>query len=256
MIKKQYNILLTNDDGIKAEGLKALRKILACVGTIYTVAPLKESSGVSHAINPRNHIRLKKIDKWTVAVNSTPADCVKYAFFKFIKKPLHLIVSGINRGENAGSDVAYSATVAAAAEGCILGVPSIAVSITCRKPVSFYEATSYIRELCKFVLKNKLPSGTFLNVNIPGKLPYEKIKGISLASQGKKVYKDVVSERKDSKGNIYCYIDTVGIIGKKVKGNDIYALSKGYISVTPLQLNLTNYDLLKKLNKNFKNNGA
>jgi len=162
------NILITNDDGINAGGIKALEKILKNVGLVYVVAPSQERSAAAHSISFNHPLRVNFIDKYHVAVDGTPTDCAMFGCYGLLKreKP-DLLVSGINHGVNLGDDITYSGTVSAALEGTLLGVPSIAFSMQYGKRFNFLLAAGFIRKICCNVIKKGLPENTFLNVNIP-----------------------------------------------------------------------------------------
>jgi len=240
--------LITNDDGIQSEGLKALKEALSTLGRVAVVAPDREQSTASHAITLHRPLRVQWIDEEFCAVDGTPADCVNLSINGFLKEKPKVLVSGINKGENLGDDVTYSGTVSAAIEGTLIGIPSIAVSLVARKNFTFEAAASFSRILAKLVMEHGLPRDTLLNVNVPN-LPEEEIEGVEITRQGKRVYGDAIVEKTDPRGKKYYWIggDILGY--RHVPGSDFDAISRNRISVTPLKLDLTDYDAMKTIEK-------
>ncbi|MFQ5891572.1 MAG: 5'/3'-nucleotidase SurE [Candidatus Methanofastidiosia archaeon] len=238
-------ILITNDDGIHSDGIFHLKKKLENLGEVTVFAPDKERSMVAHSLTmhtPLRIIRTKMKDgSDAYATNGTPSDCVLLALLSLHEK-FDLVVSGINRGGNLGDDITYSGTVSAAMEAAIHKIPSFAISITAFKNLKYRYATSAALRLSKKLMKNPLPNGIFLNVNVPNKKP----KGIRITRQGKRIYKDRLEKRRDPRGREYFWVS-----GKPISnledGTDIKAASENYISVTPLHLDLTSYEGLKEL---------
>lgn len=248
---KQPVILVTNDDGIHSEGIKALADILKPLGNIVVVAPLTERSGSSHALTLDTPMCCTDIDNNKIAVDGTPADCVKYAMLKlFCNCPPALVVSGINRGANLGDDINYSGTVAAAVEGAMYGVPSIAFSVAGKKNVSFHEVDYFVYDLAGKVMKHGLPRDAFLNVNIPN-IKRKQMTGIKVTAKGKRIYYDkIVEERKNGKKFIQI-IGTKEAGWHKIGGTDLEAVSKQMISITPLHVNFR-YSSFLKMPKKWK----
>ncbi|MCH7517467.1 MAG: 5'/3'-nucleotidase SurE [Candidatus Dadabacteria bacterium] len=240
-------ILISNDDGINSEGLHKLHEILKTLGEVYVVAPDRDQSAVSHSLTLYRPLRLDKISDFVYTVDGTPTDCVNLAINGILrdKKP-DLVVSGINKGENVGDDITYSGTVSAAMEGTLLGIPSIALSLVGRGDFNFDYALHHSLLIAKYVLENKLPEDTLLNVNIPN-LPGEQIKGIVVTRQGKRLYDEPIVEKVDPRGKKYYWIggDELGFLD--IEGSDIVAVKEGYVSVTPIGLDLTNYGHIDKL---------
>ncbi|MEE8299228.1 MAG: 5'/3'-nucleotidase SurE [Thermodesulfobacteriota bacterium] len=240
-------ILISNDDGINSEGLHKLHEILKTLGEVYVVAPDRDQSAVSHSLTLYRPLRLDKISDFVYTVDGTPTDCVNLAINGILrdKKP-DLVVSGINKGENVGDDITYSGTVSAAMEGTLLGIPSIALSLVGRSDFNFDYALYHSELIAKYVLENKLPEDTLLNVNIPN-LPGEQIKGIMITRQGKRLYDNPIVEKVDPRGKKYYWIggDELGFLD--IEGSDIMAVKEGYVSVTPIGLDLTNYGHIDKL---------
>ncbi|MCZ6907630.1 MAG: 5'/3'-nucleotidase SurE, partial [Deltaproteobacteria bacterium] len=192
-------ILVSNDDGIQSEGILALEEKLQRLGEVYTVAPDRVQSSMSHAITLHRPLRAKEIGPRRFAVDGTPTDCVKLALTGLLPSKPALVVSGINIGPNLGDDIIYSGTVSAAVEGTLLEVPSIAVSLVTLRNSPFEVAAEFAGTLAARVLEKGLPSGTLLNVNVPP-LPAQEVKGWRLTRQGKRRYIEQVVERIDPRG--------------------------------------------------------
>lgn len=240
-------ILVCNDDGIHSEGLHALEAALATIGEIYTVAPDREQSAVSHSLTLHRPLRIDEIAPRRFAVNGTPTDCVNLAVKGFLPIRPQLVVSGINRGANLGDDVTYSGTVSAAMEGSLLGIPSIAMSLVIRgTPHHFAPAAEFAAILATEVIAQGMPSDTLLNVNVPN-LPREEIKGFLLTRQGKRRYAETMDVRVDPRGKKYYWIGGDDLGFDPDKGTDCVAVHDGFISVTPLHVDLTNYRALQEL---------
>ena len=247
---KNKTILVTNDDGIFADGIYWLWEAVKDFGNVLVVAPDTEKSAVGHAITIANPLRTKKIHRnggfSGYAVNGTPADCVKIAVRSILDSPPDLVISGINIGANVGINVIYSGTVSAATEGIILGIPSIAVSIDSHHPSDFKPAMEITRKAIRNVLEYGLPKGTLLNLNVPD-LSTEKIKGVRITTQGSAFFKDSFEKREDPRGNNYYWM-TGHLSDSDSPGNtDNQALENGFISITPIHYNLTNKSFLKDL---------
>jgi len=244
-------ILVTNDDGISSTGIKMLAEALRPVGDVYVVAPETEQSAVSHALTLHRPLRYHEVDTNTFYVNGTPTDCVIIAVNKLLPHRPDIIISGINHGGNLGDDITYSGTVAAAMEGMILGVPSMAVSLVTdytdngdyyKSASRFVTAAEYAAELSKKILAGGLPKDTLLNINVPDT---KKVNGVKITKQGKLAYDGSIRELSDPRGRI-CYWIGGGIpqweSGEKT---DLDAVRNGYISITPVHLDLTNYEAMK-----------
>jgi 5'-nucleotidase len=239
-------ILLSNDDGIHSEGLLALEQAFQNLGETYTVAPDREQNSMSHALTLHRPLRVQEITPRRFAVDGTPTDCVKLALTGLLPVKPNLVVSGINKGPNLGDDVVYSGTVSAAIEGALLGLPAIAASLVTFRELHFEPAAEFALELARRALKIGFPPNTLLNINVPA-VPKNEIKGWRLTRQGKRHYKEEVIERVDPRGRKYYWIggDDLGFTCEE--GTDCTAVSEGYISVTPLQVDMTNYRLLQQL---------
>lgn len=248
-------ILVTNDDGISSPGIKALAKTLKTIGEVYIVAPETEQSAVAHALTLHRPLKFEKTATRTYFINGTPTDCVIIGVNKILPRKPDIIVSGINNGANLGDDITYSGTVAAAIEGTLLGVPSIAVSLVTANhnghgfnkdsSKKLLNVAGFARELVVKVLDKELSSDTLLNVNVPD---IEKIKGVRITKQGKMVYDNGIQELKDPRGRQYYWIGGGNPKWEPGENTDFQAVRDGYISVTPIHLDLTNYEALKHIN--------
>ncbi|MBW1830967.1 MAG: 5'/3'-nucleotidase SurE [Deltaproteobacteria bacterium] len=233
-------ILVSNDDGVAAVGIVALREALAGFADVYTVAPQLEQSAKSHSITLHHPLRFHEVEPRVWAVDGTPADCVYVAFFlaDLLPRRPDLVVSGINHGPNLGNDVHYSGTVAAAREGTLRGVPSIAFS---NSSSDMEGAAQYAKRFCKQLLGTTAPEGqaVLLNVNFPPVPP----KGIRATRLGLRLYADEVEVRDDPRGRHYLWIGGPGHVkSHPVEGADTEALDEGLISITPLSIEATQPD--------------
>lgn len=241
-------ILVSNDDGVHAPGIKALHRELARISDVTVVAPDRERSGASHSLTMDVPLRAHWISDDRIGVDGTPTDCVLLAVKRLLNERPDLMVSGINRGPNMGDDVTYSGTIAAAMEATLLGIPSIAVSLTRNGPddYEYGPAARIAAELALMVLDRGLPEGTLLNVNIPN-LPIGSIEGIEVARQGKQVYEEAVVEKKDPRGRTYYWIGGQLTTWEPEEDTDYAAVSGNRVSVTPVHLDLTDYRTMKIL---------
>src|SRR3982751_59532 len=234
-------ILVTNDDGYRSEGIHALARALADVGEVTIVAPMTEASAIGHALTLRHPLRLDAIEERVFAVEGTPTDCVNIAVTHVFKGLPDLVVSGINKGWNLGDDVTYSGTVAGALEAALLGIPAIAVSIRqTRGDYDFTHAAAAAAALAHAMQRQPLRGRTFLNVNVPKGRPH----GIRVTVQAKRNHVTSVSERHDPKGRPYYWIEEGQNEWEPHDRSDYQAVRDGYISVTPLQPDLTAHDAL------------
>jgi len=247
MSKRRKRILITNDDGYFSDGIKALFKELDKFSDVSMVAPDREQSASSHSLTLNRPLRVHKLDNQRYTTDGTPTDCVMLAQYHFFaKKPPEMIISGINHGANMGDDVTYSGTVAAAIEGSIIKVPSIAVSMVDWEPgTPMRRAAIFIVKFIKIYDSLNLDPATFLNINLPldnGK-PYTKFE---FTKQGIREYKDIIIHKKDPRGKAYYWIGGKPK-WKNTSGTDYEAVKRGIVSVTPLRLNFTDTDTLLKL---------
>ena len=247
------NILVSNDDGIFAEGIIHLANKLSDMGRVVVVAPYTEMSATGHAITMHSPLRAQEI-KWShtdikaYSINGTPADCVKIGVDVLMDNKPDIIFSGINRGANLGTDVVYSGTVSAAMEGCLLGIPSVAISVAGFDNIDFSYAAEVAYLLGKKLMENKFSKNILLNMNVPN-VPREEISGIKFTKLGVRKYKEGYIERKDPRGIPYYWLTGVIDNDHKVDNTDINAVYNKYISITPIHYDLTNYKMLNFLNQ-------
>jgi 5'-nucleotidase len=194
---------------------------------------------------------MKEIDESVYATNGTPADCVLLGVKAVLKKKPALIISGINKGPNMGQDVNYSGTVAAAKEGAFLGIPSLAISINARSHYHFSDAIKTIETIIQVVDENHFLDSTFLNINVPN-LSHGKLKGFMVTRLGKRIYNDKVIERIDPRGGKYYWIGGNGELYEPLEGTDFYAIEKGFVSITPLGLDVTSIKSINRYKKYFR----
>jgi len=245
------HILLTNDDGINAPGIAALRRAVATLGDATVVAPDVERSGVAHSITIVQPLRIRRIyhgdELYGYGINGAPADCVKLACSEILDAPPDLVLSGINLGANAAVNILYSGTVAAAMEGAMLGIPSVAFSLAETEKPDFEEAARIARRVLDGILANGFPPHTLLNVNIP-RCPASDIRGIRVTHQSRSAYNELYEKRVDPWGRTYFWI--TGELARDFEqepDSDLRALAEGYVSVTPLHFDLTRYDAIALL---------
>jgi len=243
-------ILLTNDDGILAEGLTALFEELKDDFEVLVVAPETEMSAVGHAITLANPLRVNKFRRngafLGYGISGTPADCIKIAVQEILEHRPDIIISGINPGSNVGINILYSGTASAATEGAFLGIPSIAISLNTKINPDFAFAAKFSRRIIQFVHENGLRKGTALNVNIPA-LPEKKIKGISFTTQDLVLQRDKYEKRKDPRGNIYYWLAKETPVEESVPNTDLRALKEGWITITPITFDLTDFKEAERL---------
>ena len=248
-------ILLTNDDGIHAEGLAVLERIARTLtDDVWIVAPETDQSGLAHSLTLSEPLRLRQVSEKHFALRGTPTDCVIMAVREVLggKKP-DLILSGVNNGANMADDVTYSGTIAGAIEGTLQGIKSFAVSqaanyIDGERLIPWEIVENYAPDLLKKLIKVEMPDWTFMNLNFPNCKP-EEIQGISVTSQGKLDFGINVEKRSDGRGLPYYWLKFDARKGDFREGTDIHALKENKISVTPLKLDLTDYDLLDRIQK-------
>jgi 5'-nucleotidase len=234
-------ILVTNDDGVHSEGIKTLADALRPLGDITVVAPIQEASAIGHALTLRRPLRIDFIAPNIFAVDGTPTDCVNLAITHVLKGKPDLIVSGINKGWNLGDDVTYSGTVSGALEGALLEIPSIAISTQrIKDDCEFGPSASAAAMVAQAVLERGLPKFTLLNINVP----MGPTKGFRVTVQAKRNHVTVVSERMDPRHREYYWIEEGENEWEPHDRSDYQAVRDGYISITPLQPDMTAYDAL------------
>lgn len=249
------HILVTNDDGVYAPGLFALVQEMRKLGNVTVLAPDRNWSGGGHVKTLDRALRVKEVrladGTQAFASDGAPSDCVALATLGYFKEPIDLVVSGINAGANLGHDVTYSGTVTAAMEAVIAGIPGVAVSLEMLdgyvREIDYGPAARAASRVVRQVIENGLAHEILLNVNVPF-LPHEKIRGIVLTRQGLRVYHSRLDERVDPRSKPYYWIGGDAPTGVPERGTDVGALAEGFVSVTPLQLDLTAYRALTDLN--------
>jgi 5'/3'-nucleotidase len=248
-----YKILLSNDDGIDAPGIRALYNEISRIADVTVVAPSKERSAVGHAISVFNDLALheKIVDGkiWGYGFDGTPADCVKFAITKLMDSPPDLVLSGINRGQNMGNSILYSGTVAAAIEGTMFGYPSIAISLAALAPIVPYfdYAARFGAKLANLILEKGLPQGVLLNVNVPN-CKEKEINGVSVTRQGKSMFIDSFKHVGELNGRpAYRNIGGKMLYSPEGENFDDLALKNNKISITPLQYDLTHHKLCSEI---------
>ncbi len=240
------NILVTNDDGIASPGLHTLAEALKTIGEVYIVAPDRERTAVSHALTLHKPLRITQVRSRVFAINGTPTDCVNLALKKVCSTKPALLVSGINKGVNLGDDVTYSGTVAAALEGTIMGIPSIAVSQEGGDTFRFDVAAEYARRVARAVLRYGLPEETLLNVNVPDR-PRSEIKGVRITSLGRRRFTNPVIQKVDPHGRKCYWIAGTRIAWGRKQNADHSALRRGMVSITPIHLDITHHEAMEQL---------
>lgn len=234
------NILLTNDDGVFAEGIEELAKVLRKKYFVTIVAPDRERSAASHSLTLHHPLRIVKVSKNKYAIDGTPADCVILAINSILKRKPDLVISGINNGPNMGEDILYSGTVSAAIEAMNMGYPAIAVSLASYQKGDFSDCAIIIDSLLDKDFISILSPKTILNINIPP-FSINEIKGIKVTKLGHRIYTDFIEERNDPRGKPYFWIG--GQVPKWSEGGktDFDAIKAGYVSITPINVDMTNY---------------
>lgn len=235
-------ILVTNDDGYFSAGIAALAAALEAVGEVTVVAPASEQSATAHSITLTRPLRARQLDERRYSVDGTPTDCVLLAMTKLLPQRPDIVVSGINHGANLGDDITYSGTVAGAMEASIFKLPGIAVSLTAREG-DFTHAAQFAARLARRVLKEGLPTGSILNVNVP---PGE-IRGARFTHQGTASSVSDIIEGTDPRGKHYYWIGVQKVSWDEDKCSDFAAIDEGLVSITPLRTDLTDYRLLEQL---------
>lgn len=247
-------ILVTNDDGIHSRGLHALAEEIRKIGDVYIIAPDREQSAVSHSFTMSRPLRATQVDEWTTVIDGTPADCVMFGTKGYLPRLPDLLMAGINKGPNLGHDTIYSGTVAAAHEGHLSGLPSVAVSLYYPDQeyrtgeFNFSAAARFSRILAEEILKRGLPTGVFLNVNVPH-VPWEEIRGVAITRLGERLYRDRLIKRVDPFGREYYWIGGDPPTWIKAEGTDFHALEENKISITPLGQDMTQFHAIPELDR-------
>jgi 5'-nucleotidase len=238
------SILVTNDDGLLSDGIRALAAALTGLGEVTIVAPTQEASAIGHALTLRRPLRIEEHGPGVYAVDGTPTDCVNLGIDVILKRRPDLVVSGINKGWNLGDDITYSGTVAGAMEGALLGVPSVAVSLKRTPTFDFSHAAAAAAQLARGVLERGWPARTFLNVNVNTGVP----KGFRVTTQARRNHVTQIDSRVDPRGQPYYWIEEALDEWHPDGGRSDYeAVMEGFVSVTPLQADLTDYEAVTAL---------
>ncbi|MFQ5470006.1 MAG: 5'/3'-nucleotidase SurE [Gammaproteobacteria bacterium] len=240
------HILISNDDGYLAEGLSTLVNSLTQLAKLTVVVPDRDYSGASNSLTLDNPIRAVEMENGFIKVNGTPTDCVHLAITGLLPDEPDMVVSGINAGSNLGDDVLYSGTVAAAMEGRYLGLPAIAVSLAGNAPTHFQTAGKVIVKLIDQLKKHPLPADTILSINVPD-VPYDQIKGIMSTRLGHRHKSEPVIKESDPRGRPVYWVGPAGAEQDAGPGTDFYAIKNNFVSVTPLQIDLTRYSAIEML---------
>ena len=243
-------ILVTNDDGVHSPGLISLFHAMKDLGDAYIIAPDRERSAVSHALTLHRPLKVEELREHVFSINGTPTDCVAVGINKILPEKPVFVVSGINKGANLGDDVTYSGTVSAAMESTIMGIPALAISLVTQEQRSssfnFDTAARIASGMGRYILENSLPYDTLLNVNVPD-VPFQNIRGKKLTRQGKRIYDGSIQETLDPHGEKHYWIGGGQPYWEHGEDTDIQAVQDNYVSITPIHLDLTNYDALKFL---------
>lgn len=240
------HILLSNDDGYSAEGLLALAKGLGEMADISVIAPDKNRSAASNSLTLEMPLRAETLANGFIKVDGTPTDCVHLAITGLLDKEPDMVIAGINHGANLGDDVLYSGTVAAATEGRFLGLPAIAISMASSNPQYISTGVKVAQIVLQRILDKPLAKDILLNVNVPD-LPWEEIKGFQSTRLGQRHKAEPVIKSEDPRGRTIYWVGPPGKEQDAGKGTDFYAISEGFVSITPLQLDLTRYEALEML---------
>lgn len=239
-------ILVSNDDGIGSAGLQALAESLRGLGEVVVVAPDRERSAAGHSLTLSRPLRVSHIDDGWYSVDGTPTDCITLAVMGLLPRRPNLVAAGINHGSNLGDDVTYSGTVSSAIEATLQGIPAFAISVAGDGGSDFRSAARFAERLAGEILRRGLPRDTLLNVNVPN-LPPEAIQGVAVTRQGRRVYSETVVRKIDPRGKAYYWIGGTDPMWERLGGTDDEAVSGGWISLTPLHLDLTNHRIIEEL---------
>ena len=251
MTPKRPLILVTNDDGISSRGIYSLQRAVASFGEVVVVAPDSAMSGMGHAITISEPLRLKKGDFFdeveSYSCSGTPVDCVKLGIYEVLHRKPDLIISGINHGANTATNVLYSGTMSAAVEGAMEGIPSIGFSLYDHDSnADFDNAMEVVKTVVENVLKNGLQKGVCLNVNVP-KVPKGEVKGIQICRQAHAFWEDRFDKRMDPFNKPYYWLTGDYVDQETADDTDLYWIDKGYVSIVPIQFDMTAYKALDDL---------
>lgn len=238
--------LLSNDDGYRAPGLNTLADVMSSLGDLSIVAPDRNRSGASNSLTLDLPLQVTEYDEQRFFVNGTPTDCVHIAITGLLDQQPDMVISGINNGANLGDDVLYSGTVAAAMEGRFMGLPAIAVSLVGENPVHYSTAAHVVKKLVENMHVKPLPANTILNINVPD-LPHDQLRGTRVTRLGQRHKSEPVIKSADPRGRPIYWIGPAGPEQDAGDGTDFHAVREGYVSITPLQVDLTHYASLESL---------
>jgi 5'-nucleotidase len=241
------HFLISNDDGINARGIRVLSERMQAFGRVTIVAPDQNRSGASNSLTLENPVRVHELDDDVIMVNGTPTDCVHIALTGLLDKDPDIVLSGINDGANLGDDVIYSGTVAAAMEGRFLGLPAIAVSLVFKHRAEHFEsAAEAVARLVERLREDPLPADTILNINVPD-LPWSEIRGFEVTRLGYRHRAEPVVKMNDPRGRPMYWIGPAGKGQDAGPGTDFDAIRRGFISITPIHVDLTRYQALDQV---------
>lgn len=246
LMKTHMHILLSNDDGYEAPGIVCLAQTLESIARLTVVAPDRNRSGASNSLTLEHPIRAHRMSNGVIRVDGTPTDCVHLAITGLLTEEPDMVVSGINAGSNLGDDVIYSGTVAAAMEGRFLGLPAIAVSLVGQTPRYYETAAKVVLRLVEQLHRSPLPVDTILNVNVPDR-PYEQLAGMQTTRLGHRHKAEPVVKAKDPRGRDIYWVGPAGEEADAGPGTDFHAIRQGFVSVTPLHVDLTRYAAMADL---------
>ncbi len=238
-------ILITNDDGYYAEGLRSLISVAESYGKVIVVSPDREMSGAGHSLTLRGIIRMRKVIDEHYIIEGSPCDCINMAIWYLMDRKPDLVLSGINNGWNIGEDALYSGTVAGAMEGALHYIPSFAISCKDNNRDVIRRAEKITKQMIELILENGIPERTFLNINIPD----SKVRGYKITSLSAKKHKNIVIKREDPRGEAYYWLARAEPEYQGNEFSDISALKEGYVSITPLKIDMTDYEAIKDLSK-------
>ena len=241
------NILVTNDDGINAAGIRALAEVMKELGQVTVVAPDRERSAVGHSLTLHSPLRVFELRREWYAVDGTPTDCVNMGIHSLLPAKPDLVISGVNHGSNLGDDVTYSGTVAAAMEANLMGIPAIAVSLaTFEQSDYFYDAAQVALRFARQLVVNSLPADTFLNINVPN-CPLSEMLEPLITRQGRRSFVGSIVHKTDPRGRKYFWIGSEEPGFNDEPGTDFHAINRSHVSITPLHLDLTNHKSIEIL---------
>ena len=240
------NILLSNDDGYDAPGIKKLASYLKKIAHVTIVAPDRNRSGASNSLSLDRPLRVTEVEKDYYYIDGTPTDCVHLALTGLLDHMPDMVISGINNGANMGDDTIYSGTVAAAMEGYLLDIPSFAISMSQHEATHFETAASITNDLILHYQNNKPKEAMLLNINVPD-VPLEKIQGIHITRLGKRHKAEPVNKTQDADGNTVYWVGAAGLPNDGGEGTDFYSVGHGFVSVSPIHADLTRHNQITDL---------